>query len=220
MLPRAVQFPSEHFYDSKLRDSLHVQRRSFPGHDPSVAWMRPYVFLDVAGQEQKQQSRSLTNVAESRVVVAVLRKLLATPGVSAHQCVVVTFYSAQRDLIAASLRSQQWPAGGTPRVHTVDSFQGSEADVVVCSFVRGNANANVGFLGDFKRLNVALTRARHSLVICANWATMANSQSHHLSRLAADARSRGLVLDARCVDLAADATWVDVESVPKITWGR
>ena len=57
-------------------------------------------------------------------------------------------------------------------MHTVDSFQGSEADVVVCSFVRGNTKASVGFLGDFKRLNVALTRARHALVICANWASL------------------------------------------------
>eukprot|EP00971_Amphidinium_carterae_P173566 3440795-Amphidinium_carterae.1 len=41
-----------------------------------------------------------------------------------------------------------------------DSFQGSEADIVVLSFVRANAKQQVGFLSDFRRLNVALSRVR------------------------------------------------------------
>jgi len=49
-------------------------------------------------------------------------------------------------------------------VHTVDSFQGSEAQVCVCSFVRSNSRQVVGFVKQCQRLNVALTRARHVLV--------------------------------------------------------
>jgi superfamily I DNA and/or RNA helicase len=49
-------------------------------------------------------------------------------------------------------------------VHTVDSFQGSEAQVCVCSFVRSNPRHVVGFVKQCQRLNVALTRARHVLV--------------------------------------------------------
>ena len=50
-----------------------------------------------------------------------------------------------------------------PLVLTVDSFQGSEADVVILSFVRNNAHGDIGFLRGFQRLNVALTRAKHLL---------------------------------------------------------
>jgi hypothetical protein len=53
--------------------------------------------------------------------------------------------------------------------HTVDSFQGNEADVVVLSLVRNNQHTSVrkalGFLSNSQRMNVALSRARWKLVI-------------------------------------------------------
>jgi len=53
--------------------------------------------------------------------------------------------------------------------HTVDSFQGNEADIVVLSLVRNNQHAGIrkalGFLSNPQRMNVALSRARWKLVI-------------------------------------------------------
>ncbi|MCW8173751.1 hypothetical protein D8S78_24485 [Natrialba swarupiae] len=50
------------------------------------------------------------------------------------------------------------------KVSTVDSFQGSEKEAIIVSFVRSNSDMDAGFL-EFKnegprRLNVALTRAK------------------------------------------------------------
>jgi hypothetical protein len=62
----------------------------------------------------------------------------------------------------ASVRSAGGWAG------TVDSFQGSEADIVILSLVRNNARAGLGALGflrDRRRMNVALSRAKRQLVI-------------------------------------------------------
>ena len=50
-------------------------------------------------------------------------------------------------------------------VATVDSFQGRECDVVIYSTVRSNSNHRIGFLQDYRRINVALSRARELLVI-------------------------------------------------------
>ena len=50
-------------------------------------------------------------------------------------------------------------------VATVDSFQGRECDVVLYSTVRSNQHYNIGFLRDYRRINVALSRARSVLVV-------------------------------------------------------
>ena len=56
-------------------------------------------------------------------------------------------------------------------MNTVDGFQGREKDVILFSCVRsagaggGSGQGSIGFLDDLRRMNVALTRARHSLFV-------------------------------------------------------
>jgi len=60
-------------------------------------------------------------------------------------------------------------------VNTVDSFQGQESDIVLLSCVRSNTK-RVGFLADKRRLNVAITRARYTLIIFGNSETLCKNQ--------------------------------------------
>jgi len=50
-------------------------------------------------------------------------------------------------------------------VSSVDGYQGREADVVVFSATRSNAEGALGFVRDARRLNVAITRPRSGLVM-------------------------------------------------------
>ena len=51
---------------------------------------------------------------------------------------------------------------------------GSLSEAVVLSFVRSNAEGEIGFLADVRRTNVALTRARRGLVVIGDSATLSN----------------------------------------------
>ena len=57
-------------------------------------------------------------------------------------------------------------------VNTIDGFQGQERDIVYISMTRSNAEGNIGFLSDIRRMNVAMTRARKKLVVIGDSATL------------------------------------------------
>ena len=59
-------------------------------------------------------------------------------------------------------------------IDSVDGFQGREKEAVVLSLVRSNQEGEVGFLGDVRRMNVALTRARRKLLVIGDSATLSS----------------------------------------------
>jgi superfamily I DNA and/or RNA helicase len=58
-------------------------------------------------------------------------------------------------------------------VDTVDGFQGREKEAVLVSLVRSNDRAEIGFLDEPRRFNVALTRARRKAIVVGDRSTVA-----------------------------------------------
>lgn len=85
--------------------------------------------------------------------------------------------------------------------NTVDGFQGREVDILILSTVRasvssyrelGSKSNSIGFVADVRRMNVALTRAKHSLWIIGNARTLQTNP--HWCALVNDARERNLFM--------------------------
>lgn len=51
-------------------------------------------------------------------------------------------------------------------INTVDKFQGAERDIIIYDIVRSSkGKSNIGFLDDYRRINVAFSRAKRLLII-------------------------------------------------------
>ena len=193
--------------------------------------------MSKAGKSRIGSSDSIGNAAEAELAAALastLPQALAPRGDVAaatrdgHFCgtpgAIIAFYAEQVRRIRAelddegslsnrALKRMKTPSTfDRPGVHSVDSFQGSEADVVVLSAVRANANGSVGFLSDKRRLNVALTRARRLCVVLGNLDTLAQSDSVDLRALVTHAERRGCVVDEATVRKWLESWTAGVES--------
>ena len=91
-----------------------------------------------------------------------------------HLLVVISPYKKQVFKLKGHLfRSKLDPSQRKlVEVETIDGFQGREKDIILFSSVRsGN---KIGFLQDYRRMNVALTRAKHLLVVVGKFDTLKN----------------------------------------------
>lgn len=126
----------------------------------------PYGSLSVGCEEHLDPAGtgSFYNEGEADIVVQHVLSLISA-GVSPTAIAVQSPYVAQVQLLRDRL--DEIPEAVGVEVATIDSFQGREADAVIISMVRSNTLGAVGFLGDSRRMNVAITRARkHVAVVC------------------------------------------------------
>jgi len=196
-----ASFPSKMFYENLLKTSQCVQNR------PAALWHHhyafpPYVFWDVRGIMTSSKNGGLNNLGEAVFVCRMLHAFSSTmPRVRDISIGIITFYNEQVALINQKLDKKilDWMKRQkiTLQVSTVDGFQGSEKDIIILSCVRSNCN-DVGFLKDHRRVNVALTRAKHSLWILGNYRIL---QSNELwAKLLQDAKDRDLLGEASRFD--------------------
>jgi ATP-dependent RNA/DNA helicase IGHMBP2 len=154
-------FSSLKFYNNQLTAHLSVAHRLIKPGD------KPFTFIDTAGAgyEEQAEGTSTVNPEEAAFIVRHIDRM-NYKGVSVA---VVAPYKQQVNLLKDLLT-------GTPvEVNTVDGFQGQERDVIYISLTRSNSNGIIGFLSDYRRMNVAMTRAKLKLVMVGDSATLAQT---------------------------------------------
>lgn len=169
-----MDFSSSEFYEGALiADSAVVGHRlcDLPSVSSNQLTDEPILFIDTAGAGYDEQTEpdgeSRLNPREAELVGARVEALIDA-GVSPSDIAVITPYAAQVRL----LRDQLLDEYANLEIDTVDGFQGREKEAIVISLVRSNSNGEIGFLGDVRRMNVALTRARRKLVVIGDSATI------------------------------------------------
>ncbi|KAL1306810.1 hypothetical protein AAFC00_005467 [Neodothiora populina] len=142
----------------------------------------------------------IINATEASLTIQLVFSLLSA-GVPATEIGVITFYRSQlallrqtakayaagldygfasnggignssssRDAAAAANNISAWQS---VEMHTCDKFQGRDKEVVIVSCVRSNETGNIGeLLKDWRRINVAVTRAKSKLVMLGSASTL------------------------------------------------
>ncbi|GME23035.1 DNA replication factor Dna2 [Neofusicoccum parvum] len=151
-----------------------------------------------ASQETLSGSRIL-NPLECTITSQLVESLITT-GIPASEIGVITFYRSQLALLRQRFRHH----GPALELHTADKFQGRDKEVVVVSCVRSNDACSVGeLLKDWRRVNVAVTRARSKLVIVGSAGTLRSAGVKVLEGLVGICEERGWVREIRPGELEA-----------------
>jgi superfamily I DNA and/or RNA helicase len=157
---------SDYFYGGQLLAHESVADRGFDD-------LPPWTFIDTAGcgfdEQREPEGESTFNPDEAAFVAARLAEIRKVhPEASIG---VIAPYRAQVQALEAAMSPDL--ASGLD-IHTVDSFQGQERDIILLSLTRSNPDGAIGFLSEYRRTNVAMSRARKHLLIVGDSSTLGN----------------------------------------------
>ncbi|KAA5538775.1 AAA family ATPase [Roseiconus nitratireducens] len=171
-----MEFSSREFYEGTLIADASVATHrlcDLPEVQATPLTETPLLFVDTAGsgmqEELEPDGDSKFNRGEAKVIVQLAEELIDA-GVSRDQIAVIAPYAAQVRWLRnrRELRDVE--------IDTVDGFQGREKEVVLITLTRSNDRGEIGFLGDTRRTNVALTRARRKLIVIGDSATLGGNE--------------------------------------------
>jgi DNA replication ATP-dependent helicase Dna2 len=171
-----AEFPSRHFYDSRLAPSEQSAARRFPaaaGGPFDALWdpARPAVLALIGHAGHRTRCRP-----EARLAADLIEDYLGRLRLPPEELAVVTPYRAQIREIRNLLKGKGTPAAGAadaglPLIDSVERMQGQEREAMIVSLVCSEpeyAARGAAFFFSPNRLNVALTRARTKLIVLAS----------------------------------------------------
>jgi len=172
MNPVIMNFSSRQFYHGKLEAFPDLANNAFKN-------LSVFDFIDTSGcgfgEMQEKGSTSQANEDEARLLLRLLKKDIKELQNEKKEISigVISPYKGQvRLLDEMLLQSGLYDEPGLHiSVNSIDAFQGQERDMIYISLVRSNEKGEIGFLGDIRRMNVAMTRARKRLVMIGDTAT-------------------------------------------------
>lgn len=182
-----VGYINDMFYGGKLRVSASLAAMKAPkGCKPGLAW------TDVPGSSLPSHGTQNINTAEVAAVTREVEDLLVHKGYHGSIGVIAPFRSQVLELhksLEAKIPAELWQKSEL-RVGTVDGFQGQERDLILFSttvHAKIKPTATTFLQRDWRRLNVAISRARAVAHIFGDLTYAQSGQIKQLQSLAARA---------------------------------
>lgn len=147
---RKLQLPNYPLFRDDLDDIL----------DPS----KSMVVVQLGHLGTKQSSEE-----EARWIAKAVKRLIEEYFISHEQIGIISPHRLQNNTIVSALKAALPFSLKLPRVDTVERMQGSEFDIVLFSATVSDKDVvHSAFLKDYRRFNVALTRARKKFIFLAS----------------------------------------------------
>jgi len=165
-------FSNQQFYEGRLKADTSVAQ-----HSLDIGKHKAVVFIDTAGcgfeEKINPQSRSRYNPEEFQILCEHLYQLKEKFEERALPSVALISPYREQVLHMKQEAEEDEALQDIPLViNSIDGFQGQEREIVYISLVRSNEKGEIGFLNDYRRMNVALTRAKKLLVVIGDSATV------------------------------------------------
>jgi superfamily I DNA and/or RNA helicase len=179
MNEQIMAFSNEQFYNGKLKAGTNVKMHYYQTQEN----VPPVLFIDTAGcgfdEVQNEKTRSIFNPEEGHLLFSHLDKLLTELTYNHHDIsigIIAPYKQQSIYLKEFDADNKNFAQNFDVATHTIDSFQGQEKDIIYISLTRSNPDAEIGFLKDYRRMNVAMTRARKQLIILGDSTTLASDK--------------------------------------------
>ncbi|HET6722560.1 MAG TPA: AAA domain-containing protein [Chitinophagaceae bacterium] len=147
-------FSSNYFYNNQLLSPAHLQNTG-----------THITFIDTAGSGYHEVHGTDGSSLQNKGELTIVQKLLETERLDPLKTAFISPYAGQVVAAKELLPTQM-------RISTIDSFQGQEKENIIISLVRSNDEGDIGFLKDYRRMNVAITRAKERLFVIGDSATI------------------------------------------------
>lgn len=174
MNEQIMNFSNRRFYENALKAADSVRN-----HRLEITDDTPVSFIDTAGcgfeEKVQEKYKSRYNPEEFFILrehLYLLRE--AFNGGPLPSIALISPYREQVLHMQKAIEEDAVLAELPLSINTIDGFQGQERDVVYISLVRSNGKGEIGFLKDYRRMNVAMTRARKKLIVVGDSATIGN----------------------------------------------
>ncbi|KAL1192958.1 DNA replication ATP-dependent helicase/nuclease JHS1 [Cardamine amara subsp. amara] len=127
-----------------------------------------FVNTDMLRAFEARDQNAINNPVEASIIAEIVEELVNN-GVDSKGIGIITPYNSQASLIQHAIPTT------SVEIHTIDKYQGRDKDCILVSFVRSREkpkSSAASLLGDWHRINVALTRAKKKLIMVGSRRTL------------------------------------------------